>query len=347
MKNPAGYGSITRMKGNRRKPYRVRVTTEYTVDEYGTARQVQRTVGTYATYEEAVEALAAYNRNPVALDDEITFAEVFRLYTEKAARKLAPKTLKAYRAAFGDLSPLHDRPFRKLRRADLQRVIDDSGLGFAMLQTVLAVLRNMYKYALQTDLTDADHSRNVDIAQYRPTKEEQKTARKIHKALTADELTVLWSHSADPFVREMLMLCYSGLRIAEFLNLTPEDIDPDARIIAIDAAKTPSGIRRVPIARKTADMWTELREARKTPDTRTEARRYAEFADRLSAKMAELGLPDHLPHDTRYTAATLMHRAEIDLLLRKRILGHAVTDITEGVYTETADADLIAAIDRI
>ena len=315
--------------------------------EDGKARQIQRTIGFYATYEEAVEALAAYNRNPVALDDEITFAEVFRQYMEKAARKLAPKTVKAYRAAYGDLSPLHDRPFRKLRRADLQRVIDDSGLGFSMLQTVLAVLRNMYKYALKTDLTDADYSKNVDIAQYRPTKEEQKSARKIHKSLTEDELSVLWANSADPFVREVLMLCYSGLRIAEYLNLTPEDIDTDARIIAIDAAKTPSGTRRVPIAQKTADMWEKLRDERKTPDPRTESSRYKEFAERLSAKMAELGLPDHLPHDTRYTCATMMHRAKVDLLTRKRILGHAVTDITEGVYTDTADAELLAAIDSI
>ena len=63
--------------------------------------------------------------------------------------------------------------------------------------------------------------------------------------------------------------------------------------------------------------------------------------------MKELGLPDHLPHDTRYTCATLMHRAKVDLLTRKRILGHAVTDITEGVYTDTADAELLAAIDSI
>ena len=129
--------------------------------------------------------------------------------------------------------------------------------------------------------------------------------------------------------------------------MTPEDIDTDARIIAIDAAKTPSGTRRVPIAQKTAAMWSELREARKIPDTRTAERRYAEFADRLSAKMAELKLPDHLPHDTRYTCATMMHRAKVDLLTRKRILGHAVTDITEGVYTDTADAELLAAIDSI
>lgn len=347
MKNPNGYGSIDRMKGNCRKPYRVRITTDYTIDESGRARQIQRALGTYATYQEAVDALAAYNRNPVALDDEITFAEVWRQYMEKASRQLAPKTVHAYRAAYGDLAPLHSLPFRKLRRADLQRVIDDSGLGYAMLQTVLAVLRNMYKYALQNDLADADYSRNVDIAQYRPTKEERKSAGKIHKAMTEEELSVLWDHSADPFVREVLMLCYSGLRIAEYLNLAPEGIDTDARIIAIDAAKTPSGVRRVPIARKTVNMWTELQEVRRTPDPRTESRRYKEFSERLNAKMAELGLPDHRPHDTRYTCATLMHRAKVDLLTRKRILGHVVTDITEDVYTDTADADLIAAIDSI
>ena len=54
MKNPSGYGSITRMKGNRRKPYRVRVTTGYELDEDGHARQIQRVVGTYATYQEAI-----------------------------------------------------------------------------------------------------------------------------------------------------------------------------------------------------------------------------------------------------------------------------------------------------
>ena len=84
------------MKGTRRKPYRVRITTDYTIDGEGRARQIQRTLGTYATYQEAVDALAAYNRNPVALDAEITFAEVYRQYAEKASRKLAPKTMSAY-----------------------------------------------------------------------------------------------------------------------------------------------------------------------------------------------------------------------------------------------------------
>lgn len=346
MRNPNGYGTISKLSGNRRKPYRVRVTTGFEMDADGRTRQIQRTIGTYATYQEAVDALSAYNRNPVALDPGITFAEVFRQYSERYARYLAANTVSAYNSAFAALQPLHDREFRRLRRADLQQAIDSSGRSFAMLTTMQAVLRGMYKHAQKNDIIDRDYSRDIDIAKYKPTKEEKKAQPKIHKSFTEDELAVLWTRADDPFVKKILMLCYSGLRISEFLALEPEDIDLDTRIIALEQAKTPSGVRRVPIAEKTASMWAEHR-ASIRPDPRSYRAQYEDFSEALSAKMTELGLAPHLPHDTRYTTSTLMHRAKIDLLIRKRILGHKVTDITDGVYTDVSDAENIDAINRI
>lgn len=346
MKAPSGYGGIDRLKGNRRKPYRVRITTGFEVGEDGRARQIQRTIGTYATYQEAVDALAAYNKNPVALDPGITFAEVYRQYSERYARYLAQNTVSAYNSAFAALQTLHDQPFRKLRRADLQQAIDASGRSFAMLTTMQAVLRGMYKHAMKNDIVDRDYSRDIDIAKYKPTKEEKKAHPKIHKPFAEDELAVLWSRADDSFVRKVLMLCYSGLRISEFLALEPGDIDIEARIIALEQAKTPSGVRRVPIAEKTAAMWAEHR-ASIRPDPRSYRAQYEDFSTALSAKMTELGLSAHLPHDTRYTASTLMHRAKIDLLVRKRILGHKVDDITEGVYTDVSDAEKLDAINRL
>ncbi len=348
MKNPPGYGSIDRMKGNRRKPYRVRITTDYTIDGEGRARQIQRTLGTYATYQEAVDALAAYNRNPVALDAEITFAEVYRQYMDRNSRNLAPKTVQTYASAYAALEPLYDRPFRKLRRADLQRVIDDSGRNFAMLSIILAVMRNMYSFALRHDLVDDDYSTNVDIAQYRPTKEERETADKLHKPFTDAELTALWAAAdKDPTVREILALCYSGLRIMEYLSLTPNDIDTQGRIIALKSSKTPAGIRRVPIAKKTAEFWAEIKASRTVPDSLSDNQRYRKFVGRMDAALKSLGLPQHRPHDTRHTAASMLHRAGVDLLTTKRILGHSVRDITERVYTATTDAELLSAIDKI
>ena len=96
MRAPNGAGGIDKLSGNRRKPYRVRVTTGYDLDEEGRTRQIQRTLGTYATYQEAVDALTAYNKTPVALDPGITFAVVFRQYSDRYARFLAPITVAAY-----------------------------------------------------------------------------------------------------------------------------------------------------------------------------------------------------------------------------------------------------------
>ena len=56
---------------------------------------------------------------------------------------------------------------------------------------------------------------------------------------------------------------------------------------------------------------------------------------------------EHLPHDGRHTCATLMESAGIPLIRRKLILGHAIRDVTEGVYTHVKPEELIAEISKI
>ena len=52
MKQPNGYGGISKLKGRRRKPYAVRVTTGWT-DE---GKQIKKYLGYYATKKEAIKA---------------------------------------------------------------------------------------------------------------------------------------------------------------------------------------------------------------------------------------------------------------------------------------------------
>jgi integrase len=44
--------------------------------------------------------------------------------------------------------------------------------------------------------------------------------------------------------------------------------------------------------------------------------------------------PNHKPHDPRKTFVTLAKKAEVNDFAIKRIVGHAIEDITENVYTE-------------
>jgi len=74
MRLPNGYGSITKLSGNRRKPYIVRLTTGY--DDEG--RQLRKVLGYFATRKAALEALAAYSENPYDIDaSKITFSQLY------------------------------------------------------------------------------------------------------------------------------------------------------------------------------------------------------------------------------------------------------------------------------
>ena len=59
MKLPNGYGSVTKLSGNRRKPYLARVTLGWITDEQ-TGKTVQNRVplGTFKTKKEALQALS-------------------------------------------------------------------------------------------------------------------------------------------------------------------------------------------------------------------------------------------------------------------------------------------------
>jgi len=71
-RNPNGYGSVTKLKGNRSKPWIIKVT-QYDAD--GNGRQVPLDYA--ATEEEANIILAKYNHNPWNIDRKnITLADL-------------------------------------------------------------------------------------------------------------------------------------------------------------------------------------------------------------------------------------------------------------------------------
>lgn len=65
MRNANGTGSITKLSGNRRKPYAVIVTTGFEYDEVKDSyKQKRKYLGYYATQTEARKALADFLDNP-------------------------------------------------------------------------------------------------------------------------------------------------------------------------------------------------------------------------------------------------------------------------------------------
>ena len=78
MKLPNGYGSVYKLPGKRRCPYRAIVTERWLFDVETGKKQIRKTIGYYETKNKALEALAEYNKSPFDLESsKITLQEVY------------------------------------------------------------------------------------------------------------------------------------------------------------------------------------------------------------------------------------------------------------------------------
>ena len=70
MRLPNGYGSVEKLNGNRRNPWRVRITKSWVVDvSTGKVIQNRTTISYYPSKKEAMQALAAYNETPWSINN--------------------------------------------------------------------------------------------------------------------------------------------------------------------------------------------------------------------------------------------------------------------------------------
>ena len=90
MKNPNGYGGISKLPGNRRKPYRVRLTAGWQYQTDGKPLQKYHTLGYYTSRRAALIALADYNKRPYDLNlQHITLGELYNQWYDKHTVRLS------------------------------------------------------------------------------------------------------------------------------------------------------------------------------------------------------------------------------------------------------------------
>lgn len=356
MRNPNGWGSVHKLPGNRRKPWRVRITAGWDVGEKGKGRQLFKTIGYYATREEAMTILAEYNADPTAFGDTATFREVYERFTPSKFPTISVENQKSYIYAYNTCSALHNMRFCDIRLVHLQSVIDNSGKNYPTLKKIKTLLTQMYEYALKYDIVNKNYADLIDIAQYKKEKasddSEDDDNSGIHKPFTAKELEILWSNAdRNIYVATILMLIYSGVRISDLLNLKKTSVNLDERWFRVNKSKTKAGTRLVPIAEKVVPFW-EIWMAKEgdyvIQGERTPRINYSTYLDTYFRDvLTSIGIADHLPHDTRHTCISLMQRTDVSKLILKRIVGHKGQDVTDKVYTHTEISQLIEAINKI
>lgn len=360
MRSPNGYGGISNLGGNRRNPFRVRITTGWEYDEK-TGRQKQKyaTLGYYPNRKAAMIALAKYNESPYDLDkNKITFAEMYAKWSATAYTEIGKTAVNSYSAAFKKLAPLHDRKMRELKKNELQDVMDAlSGYSESTQNNAKIVMAGVFSYCMENDLIDKDYSKFVKT-------KPPKGKTEIHFPYEANEIKLLWDnldlavpvrYSAKDIRNEfpvdtILMMIYTGVRPSELLNMKKENVNLKERYM-IGGLKTEAGKERViPIHEKiyplikarydVAGEWLIPYKGDK-PAALTQYRNFL-----FNPIMDKLQL-SHLPHDGRHTFATFADNYDLKEYIVKLIMGHKIDDITKGVYTHTSPAELVAAVNKI
>ncbi len=282
------------------------------------------------------------NRSPEHID--ITFAELYDQYVEqkyeKSKKKLSNASRGSTRAAFNNCKQLHDKKFVDIRKADLQEVIDTCPLKHSSLELILSLFKGMYSYALQNDIVEKDYSQFVTINI--PDDDERGVP------FSADALDLLWQHSDREDVGMILLMIYTGFRIAAFQNLTYNETEQYFQ----GGVKTAAGKNRiVPLhpavqgfARSFADQYCS---GSKTFSAHTCRASFHATLSSLGLSLSGAGTK-HTPHDCRHTFSWLCDKYGVDDLSKHLLMGHSLgNDVEKSVYGHRTVEELRTEIEKI
>ena len=309
-----------------------------------------------AYFEKSAEAytyLAGMNsgqevKEHVSIASEPSFKAVYEAYLafmQSRRNKPSESTITSWTTGFNGWASIHDLRFRAVTTHQLQDCISEkSNLAQSSVGRMMTVLRYMYKYALAHGLCDEDRSKYVFV-------EYSKERKIIHKPFTDDEIKALWSDISEDAAMIALLLCYTGMRGTELLTLRKDKIFLDKQY-AIGGIKTENGIDRViPLHNDILPIINKLiaRSDSKYLYSTESGTAYTlpYFCDKVwDPYMKKSGL-NHYTHDGRHTCATKLEASGISKLHRQLILGHALSDVTDKVYTHVAPEVLVADMNSI
>lgn len=331
IKLPNNYGSISKLSGNRRRPYVVRKSKEgggFTI------------LGYTASREEGLELLAQYNANPWDIDRaKITLGGLFDLWKEKKSGKLGTSNRYTLFAAYRYCVPLADKPYAQIRAYEMQECIDTCGKGPGTEAGIKCLWGHLDRFALELDIITRQYS---DLLTSAPRQETGRTP------FTTEEIKTLWAHLSEPWVDTILIFIYSGWRISELLALTPADVDLQAGTMK-GGTKTKAGKNRiVPIhsrirpmvERRMAEGGPRLICSKGKPISDQQYRRFwAALMDTLHMK--------HTPHECRHTFETRLDSAGANRKCIDLMMGHVSKDVGNRVYNHKTLEELKTAIELL
>lgn len=348
-----GSGSICKDPRNVKTPYIAR-TAPVIKGTHG------KYLGSFATVKEAQAAITEYEQGKYNDLHNIELCDIFERWSSVHFDTLTDSGRQGYKAAYKSIAELHRRPFRDIKAADFQRVIDyhaAQGASRSKLEKIRQLCSQLCKWAMQNDIIDKNYAAFVKLP--------KANAEKVKGVFTSAEISILWEHSQDKRARFVLLMIYTGLRIGEVSAILPENVHIDEGYI-IGGEKTEAGRDRViPLPPNVPEIACFVREWLTASDgspfgVPADSLRQYWFYPLLAelhmiappvynpkSRKQEYKSPRLTPHCCRHTFASRAAASGMRPDDLQKIIGHADYATTADIYVHQNVDTLIAAMSRI
>ena len=339
MRLPNGFGSISKLSGKRRNPYIVRITEGF--DENG--KQIFKTLGYVKSRKAGLELLMDYHKDPSAIADDTTFADMYYKLMERKEDELSDSTKMAYRSAFRAAKLIHDVKIREIRLHHFESVLSDFKTASYSTRAKYKTLYVMIcELAMQHDMIEKNYASYIELG-----KPEKKTEKQIY---TEDEIQRLWEHTGDDFIDATLILLYTGMRIGELLDLKMENIHLDEQY-AIGGSKTEAGKNRtialadkiMPLVKRLYGDGTKKQLVLSPTGTPVSV---SGFKHHWKKRMDMLNIK-HVIHETRHTCVSRLYEAGVEPAIVRKLVGHSGHGVTEKIYLHVDLKQLLDAVNKL
>ena len=367
-RRPNNTGTVVKLSGKRRNPYCARVMSDER--DIITGKKKQVCIGTFATREEALNALSIYSlkRSNAITNEEArnlapdlfdriqektqkrvpTFYEIYQILDDEEFSKLSKSARNGYSSWIKRFENIHNRQINTITLADLQFIFDNDGAANGTQAHMKVLCCKVFEYAVihQYIPRDFDYTSYIRIAEFKQSTK--------HYPFTVDEVKKLQSVDTSE-AHILLIYIYTGLRAGELLHISRDNIhidekcddDGTERLISyiVTGSKTAAGKNRiVPIHN---DIKQFVIDELLKPDKRLIDCTYASLNNTILATANGYLKATHTMHDTRQTFASLCQLSKVDVYARKKILGHKLKDITFDIYTTASKNKLWIEINKI
>ena len=229
MKRANGTGCVTKLSGNRRRPWIARVTLGYDDDGRLKSKLLSDKDGNKYFEDRTIPDLLLANWNiekgNIKIDkSDYTFSQVFEEYKkkyfptkeeiekethQKARGKLGRSLAIVLQASYNHCKILYNKPYKSLHKNDFEKIIFSVTGSSSKISKYITLFKKLDEYALEQDIILKGYANLINIS--------IDWANPVKNAVpySYEEINKIWKYKKNTVADIILTTIYTGMRIEE------------------------------------------------------------------------------------------------------------------------------------